>query len=100
MAAGVLTGIAGVGLTLALTVAIADLARDTIDAQRARTAADAAALAGVSTGSSGSARLAAANDAELVSWSRAGDDVTVTVRVGDATATARATADDAARPDP
>lgn len=93
MAAAVLTGIAGVGLTLALTAAIADLAGDIIDAGRARTAADAAALAGVRKGRSGSAQLAMANDAELLAWSRAGDDVTVTVRVGDATATARATGD-------
>lgn len=86
----VLTALAGAGLALALAVALGDLAGDVIDAARARTAADAAALAGVDGGRAGSDRLASANDAEVVAWSQVGDDVTVTVRVGDASATARA----------
>ncbi len=65
--------------------------RRTIDAARARTAADAAALAGVVDGDAGARRLAAANGAVLVSFTRVGADVVVRVVVGAATATARAT---------
>lgn len=75
----------------ALAVATADLAGDMIDAARARSAADAAALAGVEGGQGASYRLAAANGAILISWSRRGRTVTVVVRVDDATATAAAT---------
>jgi len=74
-----------------LAVATADLAGDIVDAARARSAADAAALAGVEGGHTASARLAAANAATLLTWSRRGRTVTVTVRVDDATATASAT---------
>jgi len=61
------------------------------DAAQARTAADAAALAGVDGGRTAAASLAGANGGGLVSFSVVGDDVIVTVRVGRATATARAT---------
>ena len=75
-------------------VAIAELGGNVVDAGRARTAADAAALAGVEGGREASARVAAENGAALVSWSSAArrrrDHVTVTVRVGRATATAAA----------
>lgn len=85
--------VAFVGLAFALTMALATLAGDVIDAGRARTAADAAALAGAVEGRAAASRLAAANGAEVVSWAQSGATVTVTVRVGDAEATARATLD-------
>ena len=42
-------------------------------------------------GEAASSAIAAANDATLVAWSRSGYEVTVTVRVGEQQATARAT---------
>ena len=84
--AAALVAIAGV-----LVLGIGVLARDVVDAGRARSAADAAALAGVAGGRAASIALATGNGATIVSWQRLGDDVVVTVRVGDATATARAT---------
>ena len=80
-----------VAIAVTMLVAVADLAADVVDAARARSAADAAALAGVTGGEAAAARLAAANDAVLVGWSRVGSTVTVTVRVDDALATAAAT---------
>ena len=76
------------------TLAIASFGRSIVDAGRARTAADAAALAGVDGGEGASARLAAEHGATLVSWSSSGSPdaltVTVTVRLGRATASAAA----------
>jgi hypothetical protein len=72
---------AAAALAVVLTLAIARLAGDLVDAARARTAADAAALA-------------AEHDGSVVEWSRQGRDVIVTVRVGHAVATARATGGD------
>ena len=83
-----------VALAVVAMVAIAELGGNVVDAGRARTAADAAALAGVEGGRDASARVAADNGATLVSWSSRPDGVavtvTVTVRVGRATATAAA----------
>ena len=61
-----------------------------IDRGRARTAADAAALAGVLGGRDPAERIARANGGELRSYRVVGDVVEVTVRVGRAEATARA----------
>lgn len=87
--------IIAVVLAIVATLAIAELGGDVVDAGRARTAADAAALAGVEGGRSASARLAAEHGASLLSWSSSGPPrartITVTVRVGDARATAAAT---------
>lgn len=58
----------------------------------ARTAADAAALAGAIEGEHAARRLADANGGELVTFQRTGDEVLVRVRVGDAAADARARA--------
>ena len=84
-----------VALAILATAAIAELGGNVVDAGRARTAADAAALAGVEGGREASARVAGENGAELVSWSSTAEadatTVTVTVRVGRATATAAAT---------
>ena len=62
-----------------------------VDAARARTAADAAALAGVSGGGEAAARsLATANGGRLESFESAGGDVRVRVRFGAHVASARA----------
>ena len=80
-----------VAIAAVLVLGIGHLAGDVVDAGRARAAADAAALAGVAGGPAAAADFASRNGAALVSWRRAGADVLVTVRVGDAVATARAT---------
>jgi hypothetical protein len=67
------------------------LGQRTTQAARARTAADAAALAGTLDGEAGARRLAAANGGTVVAFHVLGDDVVVTVVVGAARATARAT---------
>jgi hypothetical protein len=82
---------AAAALAVVLTLAIARLAGDLVDAARARTAADAAALAAVHGGRAAADSLAAEHDGSVVGWSRQGRDVIVTVRVGHAVATARAT---------
>ena len=82
-------------LAVVATFAIAHLGRTVADAGRARTAADAAALAGVEGGQAASARLAAEHGATIVSWSSSGPPdavtVTITVRVGRSRASAAAT---------
>lgn len=81
-----------VGLAVAL-VALAVLVRfghAVDDAARARTAADAAALAGAAEGESAARRLATENGAVLVRFRTLGDVVEVDVQVGAATARARA----------
>jgi hypothetical protein len=84
--------VVGVAAVLAvLAVAIARFGAGLHDAARARTAADAAALAGVEGGRSDAAALAAANGGVLESFRREGDDVVVVVQVGRARASARAT---------
>lgn len=87
-------GAAMVALALMLTIAVGALGRDVVDAARARTAADAAALAAVTGGPAAAHRLAAANGAAVVDVEAVGRDVLVRVRVGDAVATARATGGD------
>jgi len=87
-------GLVVVAATLVLGLGV--FGRDVGDIVRARSAADAAALAAVTAGGAGATRLAAANGATLVTWHRDGADVVVTVRVGRATATARATGGDTA----
>jgi predicted RND superfamily exporter protein len=81
----------GVALTAAVTLALLPVLTALIDHARAESAADAAALAGVTGGEAASSAIAAANEATVVAWSRSGYDVTVTVRVGGQQATARAT---------
>jgi hypothetical protein len=70
----------------------------------ARTAADAAALAGAAEGSSAAEEVARANGAVLESFIAVGPDVEVRVRVGSTHATARARREggcrSAAQPDP
>jgi hypothetical protein len=83
----VIVVLAGLGV-----VAIGRLAVGAVDAGRARTAADAAALAGVTGGRPAAAPPAAANGGVLVAFSGDDREVVVTVLVGTARATARATA--------
>ncbi|MDQ1425612.1 MAG: hypothetical protein QOD72_3110 [Acidimicrobiaceae bacterium] len=77
-----------------LVAALGVIAGHSIDAARARTAADAAALAGVESGRGAAAALAHANGGVLVEFETVDSgDVLVRVRVGRATAAARATLD-------
>jgi hypothetical protein len=62
------------------------------DRARARTAADAAALAGAADGEPAARQVAKANGADLLAIEGAGDEVVVHVRVGDVEAYARARA--------
>ena len=80
-----------VALAVVLVLGMGQLAGDVVDVGRARSAADAAALAGVRGGRAAATSLAARNGARLTSWRQDGDDVVVTVRVGATSVTARAT---------
>ncbi|MGD9701493.1 MAG: hypothetical protein AB7Q42_22965 [Acidimicrobiia bacterium] len=81
-----------VAITAALIIGVGWYAGTVIDAARARTAADAAALAGALDLSRLAAASAAhANGGELVSFGSIGADVIVRVRVGRVVADARAT---------
>lgn len=83
LAAVVLLAMLGCAGLVRLGTALADRAR-------ARTAADAAALAGVRDGEDMAARVAADDHGELQAYVARDGRVEVTVRVGGATATARA----------
>jgi len=91
-----------VAVAASLTVAVGAFAGDIIDAARAQTAADAAALASLEGGRPAAARLAARHGAVVQAWSRHADQarmsVTVSVRVGDAVRTARAIGGDVTWP--
>jgi hypothetical protein len=77
-----------------LVAALGVVAGHSIDAARARTAADAAALAGVESGQAAANALAHANGGVLVEFHTIDNgDVLVRVRVGRASASARATLD-------
>jgi hypothetical protein len=89
--AAVLVLVASSTVAVCAGLALASLAGDAVEAARARTAADAAALGSTSAGPGVAADLAERHGATLVEWHREGDDVVVRVRVGDAMATARAT---------
>ena len=81
-----------VAVAAVLTLGLAWFAASLVDAAAARTAADAAALAGAADRSVAQAAAAArANGGELVASRWSGDDLVVTVRVGRAVAHARAT---------
>ncbi len=79
-------------LAMTLVVFAARLGPVVDAAAQARTAADAAALAGAIDGESGARALAVANGGELVSFVRTATGVEVVVRVGEVRARARATA--------
>jgi D-alanyl-D-alanine carboxypeptidase/Putative Flp pilus-assembly TadE/G-like len=79
-----------VGLCCVALLALAPVARALDDRARARTAADAAALAGAADGERTAREVAAANGADLLEIERTGDEVVVQVRVGEVEAYARA----------
>lgn len=87
----VLVVLVALAITGAIIVGLVPVLGELTDRQQARSAADAAALAGVTGGRAAAASLASANDAVLIGWARSGHEVTVTVRVGGQTVTARAT---------
>jgi hypothetical protein len=79
-------------LGMSLTAALADFGGITQDRARAQTAADAAALASLAGGEGAAHDFAMLHGALVISWSRGPGEheVTVVVRFGDSTATARA----------
>lgn len=84
--------IAITALAVALIGAIAQFGSLVLERSAAQTAADAAALAGVSGGRASALAVAAANGGRIVAWTvgPGPHEVTVTVRVGDVVASARA----------
>jgi len=81
-----------VALCCVVLLALVPVADALDDRARARTAADAAALAGAADGGQTARQIAEANGADLVEIQRAGDEVVVQVRVGEVEAYARARA--------
>lgn len=77
-------------LAAAVAVVVADLGSAAVQRARARTAADAAALAGAAEGEAAARSVAADNGAEVVSFAVAGEIVEVVVVLGDARARATA----------
>jgi Flp pilus assembly protein TadG len=83
---------------LVAVLLLAEVGRAVVDRARARTAADAAALAGVRDGVDAARALADDNGGRLTRFVRSGDEVEVTVQVGDRHAVARARLDIEAQP--
>lgn len=79
-----------IALGVVVLLALVPLARGAAERAQARTAADAAALAGAAEGESVAREVAAANDGVLVEWRSVGPDVWVAVVVGKARAVAKA----------
>ncbi len=79
-------------LLVVIVVAMAAMGRTAIARTRAQTAADAAALASLDGGRSAASVYAERHGAEVVEWFAGPEpfEVTVVVRLGDTTATARA----------
>lgn len=79
-------------LLVAIVLALGVMGRTAVDRTRAQTAADAAALASLDGGRPAAVSLAQRHSASVVTWFRGPgpSEVTVTVRLGDTTATARA----------
>lgn len=75
-----------------VALAVVHMGGEAVDAARARTAADAAALAGAAEGRQGAAAVAEANGGRLVGYREVGTDVVVVVRVGAVESRARARA--------
>lgn len=84
--------VVALALGLALMAALVDFGGIAQDRARAQTAADAAALASLDGGAAAAHDYAARHGAAVISWSHGPGDheVTVRVRLGDSTATARA----------
>jgi len=83
--------LAVVALVVVMIAATAHFAGRVVRLEQAQIAADASALAGTDGGRPAAAKLARANGGVLVSFTLVGEAVEVVVRVGGATATARAT---------
>ena len=83
---------AGMLLAGLLALGLGRVGQSAVARASARTAADAAALAGAIEGRPAAEELARANGGRMTAFERLGPDVRVTVRVGRAVATARATA--------
>lgn len=81
---------AAIVLVAVLMIGMGPMARVLADRAQARTAADAAALAGAAEGEDAAREMAAANDAELVGYQAQGDEVVVKVAIGRVTAYGRA----------
>lgn len=79
-----------IAVIVVVLLALVPLAQAGRDRAAARTAADAAALAGAAEGEAAAREVAAANGATLVSWRADGLDVWVVVVVGEASAPAKA----------
>lgn len=82
--------LAVVALAVVVLLALVPLARASQQRAAARTAADAAALAGAVEGEPAARAVAADNGARLVSWRAAGLEVWVVVVLGDARGEAKA----------
>jgi hypothetical protein len=82
--------LAVVALAVVVVLALVPLARGVDQRARAQSAADAAALAGAAEGEEAAREVATANGAELLGWWAEGLDVWVRVRVGEASAQAKA----------
>lgn len=82
-----------VGLAVVVLLALVPLAQAVSQKTRARSAADAAALAGAAEGEEAAREVADANGARLVAWRADGLDVWVEVTVGEAHAVAKARRD-------
>ncbi len=78
-------------LFVAILAAMVTFGGHLVDRTRAQSAADAAALGGVTGGADAAAELAERHGAILVSYVANGEVITVVVRVDDSTATASAT---------
>lgn len=83
-----------------LCLGLGRLGGDAVEAAQARTAADAAALAGAAEGEAAAREVAADNGADLLSFTSEGPEVQVRARVGEAEAVARAVRGAAAEPEP
>ena len=81
-----------VALVVVLLLAATRVGRPLADAAQARTAADAAALAGAAEGRSAASRMAVRNGGRVIDFVALADGVEVRVRVGSAVARARASA--------
>lgn len=79
-------------MSVVLLAALVEFGATVHDRSRAQTGADAAALASLDGGRAAALEFATRHGATIVSWSRGpgANEVTVVVRVGDTTATARA----------
>ena len=91
---------AAVALAGALVFGLARLGEAAVSRAQARTAADAAALAGIAAGREAADAVVTANGGHIVAYSLDGPELQVVVKLGDAQATARARRETLARAAP